>query len=499
MISEAVTTACIEDVRFIATAIERHCAARRTVEDFKAFYGNGPSGIADAMASLKHEPSGREIPCGRQALLRFGTIAERIIGCLEDPAAWNPTVLAEKLRHTYLRYMKDSKCSQSRDVISAWLEESVRQVQMRHRKLLHYIPCVALSLGDRATYKFGPITFVRKAAFFENAATWIAFYEHASERLSERVRRNASPGLQHCWKEHAGRKKIGAVDAFKDFTEGMDWIAIIPVGRCEHSISEERAETALRIAISAIKLLLPENEGADLRVADDPAPSMKKYRLSSVNGRVFRTTGTMRFGSPKVPEEWEGHVQANAASVLAVCHLLAQQALDGSSRSFALQSALRAITWYSDAVSDTNEETQIIKCVIAIESVVLPTRNAGRTSFVIRGSMLAQRDGLGIRECASFANRLYTIRSDMAHSNVKSLGPTSEGLGREVLDFTRRVILQFLMACGQLKPLGFHREGTREEILEFYRQCQSLFSTDIKAVVDLYNFDKYLKVMKDQV
>jgi hypothetical protein len=370
---------------------------------------------------------------------------------------------------------------------------------MRHRKLLHYIPCIALSVGDRATYQFGSITFVRKAAFFENASKRIAFYEHASERLSERARRNASPTLQHCWKAYAGRKKIGAVDAFRDFTDGMDWIAIIPVGRCEHSISEERAETALRIAISATKLLLPGKEGADLRVADDPPPSMKKYRLSIINGKIFRTTGTVRFGSPRVPEEWEDHVQANAAPVLAVCHLLAQQALDGSSRSFGLQIALRAITWYADAVSDTNEETQIIKCVTAIESLILPTRNTARISFVIRGSILAQRDGLGIGECASFARRLYTIRSDMAHGKLESLDPTSAGLGREALDFTRRVILQFLGACRQPKSPSSRGESTREDILEFYRQCQNLFSTDINAVVDLYGLGKSWKAMQAQV
>jgi hypothetical protein len=499
MISEVVTTACIEDVDFIQAEIERHCEARRTVEDFKAFYGDGPRGIAEAMASLKHEPSGRELPCGRQALVRFRTIAERTIGSLEDQAAWNPKVLAERLRNTYLIFMKEDRCSQSRDAISAWLEESVRHVQMRHRKLRHYIPCVALSLGDKATYKFGPITFIRKAAFFESAATWIAFYEHASERLSERARRNASPGLQHCWNEHVGRKKVGAIDAFRDFTDGMSWIAIIPVGRCEYSISEERAETALRIATSAIKLMLPGNEGADLRVADDPPPSMKKYRLSSINGKIFRTTGTVRFGSPRVLEEWEDHMQANAAPVLAVCHLLAQQALDGSSRSFGLQIALRAITWYADAVSDTNDETQIIKCAVAIETLVLPPEYATRASFIIRGSMLAQRDGLGIRECASFAKRLYKTRSDMAHGSVESLGPTNAGLSREALDFTRRVILQFLVACSQLKPLGSRREGTREDILEFYRQCQNLFSTDINAVVDLYRLGKSWKAMQAQV
>jgi hypothetical protein len=450
------------------------------------------------MASLKHEPSGRELPCGSAALLRFRVIAQRMIDSLENAQAWNAKVLADRLRHTFLRFMMDGTYCQSNDAVSAWLEEAVRHVHMRHRKLLHYIPCVALSLGDRDTYTFGPITFVKQSAFFEDNAPSIASYERARDRLSERSRRNASPSQQHCWNRYVDHKKMGAVDAFRKFTDGMDWIAIVPVARCERSISENRAETALRIALSTIKLLLPGRKGADLRVADDPPPSMKKHRLSSVNGKMFRTTGTMRFGSPTVPEEWEAQMQTDAAPILAVCHLLVQQALDGSSRSLGLQIALRAITWYADAVSDTKEEVQLIKCVTAIESLVFPIRGAARASFVIRGSLLAQRNGLPIEECASLAETLYTIRSDVAHGNVEPLGRRNAGLTRGALDFTRRVILQFLLTCSQLKPLGSHREGTREDMLEFYQGCQNQFSAEINAVVASYRLGEPWKKMQAQ-
>ena len=160
-------------------------------------------------------------------------------------------ILANRLRHTFVRYIMDGTSGQSNAAMSAWLEEAVQHVQMRHRKLVHYIPCVPLSIDDRDTYTFGPITFVKKLAFFEDHAAAIATYENAHERLSERTRRNASPSDQHCWNSNVDRKKIGAADAFREFTDGMDWIAIVPVALCERSVSEQRAETALRIAFSA--------------------------------------------------------------------------------------------------------------------------------------------------------------------------------------------------------------------------------------------------------
>jgi hypothetical protein len=305
MISEAVTSACLEDVNFIDSEIKRHFEARRTVADFWAFYEKGIKGAADAMATLKHEVSGQERPCGKAALSRFSSISQRLVASFENASAWNSAVLADRFRLTFLRFLTVGTYPQLNEAIRAWLEDGVRHVELRHRSLTHYVPCIALNLGDRETYAFGPISFVKKNIFFANNAASIDSYEGAHERLNERARRNASPGLQHCWERADGRKKTRAVDSFKGFTDGMDWIAIVPVPRCEHFISAERAEAALRVAISAIKLLLPGDEGADLRVADDPRPSMRKHRLSSVNGRMFRATGKIRFGSPRVPEEWE--------------------------------------------------------------------------------------------------------------------------------------------------------------------------------------------------
>jgi hypothetical protein len=483
MISENVKMACKEDVDFIQSEIERHCEGRKTIKDFKALYGDGPQGMAEAMASLKHEPSGRELPCGQAALHRLRVIAERMIATFENSAAWNPKVLADRLRHTFLRFMMDDTYAQADDAVSEWLEQTVRYVQRRHRKLLHYLPCVTLNLGKLDKYTFGPLTFVKKAIFFAENSSSIASYELARERLNQRIRRNASPGLQHLWEKTGDRKKIGAVDAFREFADGIDWIAIVSVADCEHSISEQRAETALRIALSAMKLLLPEKDGVHLRVAGDPQLPMRKHRLSSINGKTFRTTGNIRFGSATVTEEWQTRTEIEAAPILAVCHLLVQQALDGISRSLGFQMALRAITWYADAVSDMNQETHLIKCVTAIEALILPPKNATKAAFVIRGALLAKWESFPIDPYASIANKLYLGRSDIAHGNIESLRLNDPKLSHDALEFTRRATLQFLLQCSLMKPLGSTWDGTRQDVLTFYRQLQDLSATEINAIV----------------
>ena len=233
-------------------------------------------------------------------------------------------------------------------------------------------------------------------------------------------------------------------------------------------------------------------------MADDPPPPMKKFRMSSVNGTMFRITGTMRFGSPRVQQDWDSYVQTEAAPILRVCQLLVQQALDGTQRSFGFQMALRAINWYADAVSDTDEETQLIKCVTAIESLVLPAKRAARAAFLIRGALLAQRNGLSVEECARVAETIYKTRSDIAHGNIESLGLRSADLSTDALCFTRRTVLQFLAICSRLKPLGPNGVGTRKDMLGFYQQVQGQFPAEISSVVAFYDLVKPWKDLQAQ-
>jgi hypothetical protein len=194
-----------------------------------------------------------------------------------------------------------------------------------------------------------------------------------------------------------------------------------------------------------------------------------------------------------------GYIEANAEPVLKVCHELVKQALEGSPRSFVFQIALRAITWYADAVSDASEETRILKCVTAIECLTLPPDKGTKAAFVIRGSLLAQRNNLSFAECAAFAMRLNGIRNDVAHGNVESLDRREVGTGPKALDFTRRVVLEFLRRCGQLRPLGSRREGTREDILELYRLFQTQHSTVIDSATSLHQLqDAWKKVMRQK-
>ena len=144
------------------------------------------------------------------------------------------------------------------------------------------------------------------------------------------------------------------------------------------------------------------------------------------------------------------------------------------------------------------EETKLIKCVTALECLVLPADGAATASFSIRGALLAQRNEISFEEGVPFAKSLYARRSDIAHGNVAALNAVPAVLTRDALDFVRRAILQFLVFCKQLKPFGSRREGTREDILELYRQIQDSYADQIKAVVDENRWDKPWNIMKRQ-
>ena len=335
-----IQTAYVDDVSFIEQEIIRLHQLQASSNSFEAIYGTGMEGILELSATLKHPHSGQECRCGRAALKRFRAIAERLILTRTDAPDWNVSTLDDQLRATFLLFMTDESFEDSKSAISAWLQDSERRVRARHRRSTHYVPCVALRLGSETSHTFGPVTFLDKSSFFNTHETGIDSYERARERLSARAFRNATTSQQGCLQNIKGQKRTGATEAFRKFTEGFSWIAAVQVPKCDQSIAEKRADEAVRIALSATKLLLQGSEGAGLRAPEDPVPFNTRQRLSSLDGKKFRTTGSWQFGIPTATTEWSSYIESAAAPVLAVCEELIKQALNGSSRPFALPSCI---------------------------------------------------------------------------------------------------------------------------------------------------------------
>jgi len=434
-IPEDIQTAYENDVSFIEQEIIRLHQLQTSSNSFEAIYGTGMSGILELSATLKYGHSGQECRCGRAALKRFRSMAERLIQARIDARDWTVSTLDDQLRATFFTFMTNERFEDRKSAISAWLQDSVRRVRASHRRSTHYVPCVALRLGSEPSHTFGPVTFLDKSSFFETHGAGIDSYERARERLSARAFRNATPSQQECLRNIKGGKRTGATEAFRKFTEGFPWIAVVQVPKCDHSVAEKRADEAVRIALSATKLLLQGSEGAGLRAPNDPVPFNTRQRLSSLDGKKFRTTGSWQFGTPTATTEWSSYIESAAAPVLTVCEQLIQQALNGESQPFAYQIALRAITWYSDAISDVGDETKLIKCVTALECLVLPVDGAATASFSIRGALLAQRNEISFEDCVPFAKSLYARRSDIAHGNIEVLNAAPVVLTKDALDF----------------------------------------------------------------
>ena len=481
MISDYVKLECEADLDFVVSEMERCLLQSQTVEGARSLYMSAPNPLVEAFAKLKHRPTGREFTIGREAINRFDKIATRLIGDRIDAPDWDAVTLSDYLKGTLLSYLFGEGVMNTGQIVLPWLEEGLKSVRAQHRHFIHYIPCVAVQIGTKDNYSFGAITFKRKGVFFDEIASGLASYERARDRLSDRAFRNASPSQQNCLKSRNAGPPKTAAEAFQKFAEGVDWIAVIPVERCDRAVSEKRAESALRIALSATSLFLQGTEGADLRVAGDPFEPWRKDKLSSTGTRMFRPTSSWRFGTPKAEDSWHDYLESTAGPVLAVINELVRQTLSGVPLSYGFKLALRAVTWYADAVRDTNPETCLMKCATAVECLVLPTRGTATASFVIRGSILAHRPSLSMLDCAAVASSLYRERSAIAHGKINELSSGKGPTGRALI-FTRNVVLQFLSICVQLQPLGLHRKGTKEDFIEFYRQCEADFISEIEEI-----------------
>lgn len=495
MLTDEDSHICVESVEFVLTEMERFEKLFASGASFPQTFGDGPASLAEFMAKVKHTGTGREYTCGREALKRFRKIAQITLKGRSDAKDFALSEVAERLQETFLSHVFIDLKKRPRDYVEPWIAASVRYVAQRHRHYTHYIPCVALQIGEEISYRFGSVIFLRKVAFREQALRSYAKYEGARRRLSERAHRNAPPGLQWCWERKPGTPSKTPEETFEELTAGVEWIAKIRVPKCAQSISTARAETALRAALSSLALLLQGTEGAGLRLGYDPFIPAKTNQLLSV-GDSFRLSSSWQFGTPKVQQGWQEHITSQAQPVVDVMHHLIEQILEGASPSFGFQIALRAMTWYADAVREPNIETRLIKCATAIECLLFPQRGGATATFVIRGSLLAQRQGQPMSDWAPVAKRLYKMRSDVAHGNVDSLHKIRKESIHKELEFTRNVILQFLKFCHQLQPIGATRAGTKEDFVELYRRLEALFHDDVARIVKEYRFKDWKVVPK---
>lgn len=481
---------CVDKAEFILLEIQRigellNGGGNRLQDVF----GDGPPAVLELLAKIKHEETQREYTCGQKAFQKFPELVSLTLEGRLDVHDFDQKEVSERLRSTFLSFVFKNREVIVADFIEQWLDEAVIYVSRRHRSFTHYLPCVALQIGDNNSYRFGAVEFSRKSQVRAEAVDALRKYESARDRLSNRARRNAAPGLQWCWDRAAEHPPKEPAAAFDKLTEGVEWVAKITVPRCASSVSGGRAEAALRLALCGMTLLLPGGEGAGLRLKDDPSVPFQVNKLSSVgSGAKFRPSSSWKFGAPKVDQGWREHIESNAPEVLAVVEHLIQQTLNGNALAFGFQIALRAITWYADAVRESNAETSLIKCTTAIECLLLPPKRQATAAFVIRGSLLAQRIGFPMSHWAPIARRLYERRGDVVHGNIDSLQTASQESLSEAMGFTRNVMLQFLVFCRQLQPLGLKRAGTREDVLDLYREIEGSFHDEIEITTKQYGF-----------
>ena len=236
---------------------------------------------------------------------------------------------------------------------------------------------------------------------------------------------------------------------------------------------------------------LARMEGNGLRLADDPFVPHQTNRLSSPGKGLIRPSSLWKFGSPKAEAGWQAYLESVAKPVVSTIHRLIEKTLAGETLSYGDQIAIRSMSWYADAIRETNLETHLIKCATAVECIVLPDRFDTTATFVIRGSLLAQRQGLPMMHCAAIAKRLYERRSDVAHGNLDSLNAAQGESTRDALDFSRNAIMQFLSFCALPQMYGPKRSGARQDFIDLYQRLEGDHHSQIKEIVAKFKFKRW--------
>ncbi len=221
MLAEDNKHSCIEAAEFVLLEMERFQKLFASGTSFSQG-GEGHNSLGEFTSQVKHAETGREYTCGRAGLKSFQKIACIALQAHPDAHDFDPSELTECLRNTLLSFVFADIHRPLDAYIEEWVETAIRRVYGRHRPYTHYIPCVALQIGKEDTYNFGPVTFLRKSLFRDQAMRSFQKYETARSRLSDRARRNSAPGVQWCWERSSGSAKNSPEARFEELTAGVD-------------------------------------------------------------------------------------------------------------------------------------------------------------------------------------------------------------------------------------------------------------------------------------
>ena len=365
---------------------------------------------------LQHptDPRGK-ITCGREAMRRLeglAAVAARRAGI--DRQVDILTIRKALARALLIRFVINRLPIDAKHLDRA-LAEAGRHAAASRATVTHFVPCHLMLAQEPATFRIGPVLFLRRQEFRTRLAVMI---------------RARGPEK---WKD---RKFLARAS---DYYRGFSWVAEVTVPNCDTETSKAVAERTVTAALDCLHLLVRARNSARMSVG---GPALHKDWRAAFTIKEARLLYSRSYGGPgevAFEDDWITFFDdPDNAGFLHLCGVALEAAVDPALDRPISNRFLDAASWFGEGVRERAPGAKVIKFVTALERMLMTDEGddiAKRVSQRAAAFCARPENPRTYFDVREKAQRAYALRSKLAHGSLSPGAPEAlEGvrLGSEL-------------------------------------------------------------------
>lgn len=394
----------------------------------------------DLFCMIPH-PSGRgELICGREAYRRIETLADEALrranlaSRVEFGSAVKP--VAKLLGDWFLKEKRDIGVQQIDRLLSA----VAKIVRRNCIDIIHLVPCHLMLAKDPHEMQIGPVTFLNRAA--------------TRRLLLERVKGYGN-GEKHKDRRFSRRLMLDAIRYYRSF----NWIARVEIRGCDKKTSQMLANRAVTSALDSLHLVLGARWTNKMTVGGPSLRNDRRGQITITGGEVGVSVSLGGPGQVNFPDGWSERLeQLDYKRPLNLAGIALEAAVNPDLERPLSRRFLDAAQWFGEASRDPSPSTRIVKCVTALERMLMTEEHDDITRLVsarVAALCFDAGDAESHETWRQRAAKAYDLRSKLVHGSLSPLAPEVRAGTLETQELAEDAVIAALHAFGE--------KGLREE------------------------------------
>jgi hypothetical protein len=394
----------------------------------------------DLSCTIPHPDGKGELICGREAYRRIERLAAEALrranlaSRVEFRAVLKPVA---KLLGDWFLKEKRSICVQQIDRLLSAVAKVARRNCI---DTIHLIPCHLMLAKDPDEIPIGPVTFLNRAA--------------TRRLLLERVKGYGN-GESPKDREFSRRLMLDAIRYYRSF----NWIARVEIRDCDKKTSEALANRAVTSALDSLHLVLGARWTNKMTVGGPGLRNDRRGQITITCGKVGVSVSLGGPGQGNFLDGWSKRLeQLDYQRPLLLAGIALEAAVNPDLERPLSRRFLDAAQWFGEASRDPSPSTRIVKCVTALERMLMTEEHDDITRLVsarVAALCFDAGDAKSHEDWRQRAATAYNLRSKLVHGSLSPLAPVVRVGTLETQELAEDAVIAALHAFGE--------EGLRAE------------------------------------